>query len=72
MKPPHRRVADIPPTLLSTGAVGFWAAVILTGAGAGIGAVALTTLLEKVQQFMWPGPGTASPSRLGEAGIFRS
>jgi chloride channel protein, CIC family len=56
MNPPHRRVADIPPTLLSTGAVGFWAVVILTGAGAGIGAVALTTLLEKVQHFMWPGP----------------
>ena len=56
MKPPHRRVADIPPTLLSKGAVGFWAAVILTGAGAGIGAVALTTLLETAQHVMWPGP----------------
>jgi CIC family chloride channel protein len=36
--------------------VGFWAAVILTGAGAGIGAVALTTLLETAQHVMWPGP----------------
>jgi chloride channel protein, CIC family len=53
---PHGKDAGIPPTLLSTGAVGFWAAVILTGAGAGIGAVALTMLLEKVQHFMWPGP----------------
>ena len=56
MKPPHRRVAGVPPTLLSKGAAGFWAAVILTGAGAGIGAVALTTLLDKVQHFIWPGP----------------
>jgi chloride channel protein, CIC family len=56
LKPPHRRVADIPPTLLSTGAVGFWAAVVLTGVGAGIGAVALTALLETAQHVMWPGP----------------
>ncbi len=53
---PHAKDAGIPPTLLSTGAVGFWAAVILTGAGAGVGAVALTMLLEQVQHFMWPGP----------------
>jgi chloride channel protein, CIC family len=48
--------ADIPPTLRSRGAVGFWAAVILTGTGAGIGAVALTTVLETVQHLVWPGP----------------
>jgi CIC family chloride channel protein len=47
--------ADIPPTLRSTGAVGFWGAVILTGAGTGVAAVALTMLLQKVQQMMWPG-----------------
>jgi CIC family chloride channel protein len=51
-----RKSADIPPTLLSAGAVGFWFAVILTGAGAGIGAVALTMLLEQVQHLAWPGP----------------
>jgi H+/Cl- antiporter ClcA len=56
LKPPHRPGANIPPTLLSMGAVGFWGAVILTGAGAGIGSVALTMLLEKVQRFAWPGP----------------
>jgi CIC family chloride channel protein len=56
MKPPHRRVPDIPPTLRSPGAVGFWAAVVLTGAGAGIGAVALTMLLQRVQHAVWPGP----------------
>src|SRR5579871_3680070 len=52
----HSNKADIPPTLRSTGAVGFWGAVILTGAGAGVAAVALTMLLQEVQQIMWPGP----------------
>jgi H+/Cl- antiporter ClcA len=32
--------------------------VVLTGLGAGIGAAVLTDLLEAVQQFVWPGPGT--------------
>jgi len=52
-----RKNADIPPTLRSAGAVGFWSAVMLTGAGAGagVGAAALTMLLQKVQQMMWPG-----------------
>jgi CIC family chloride channel protein len=54
--PPRRKVVAIPPTLLSIGALGFWAAVVLTGAGAGVGAVALTMLLEQVQHAMWPGP----------------
>jgi hypothetical protein len=56
LKPPNRTGANIPPTLLSRGAVGFWVAVVLTGVGAGIGAAALTTLLETVQRVMWPGP----------------
>jgi hypothetical protein len=47
---------DIPPTLLSTGAIGFWLAVVLTGVGAGVGAVALTRLLQLVQHLLWPGP----------------
>ncbi len=46
----------IPPTLLSRGAFGFWAAVIFTGLGAGVGAGVLTWLLYGVQHFMWPGP----------------
>jgi chloride channel protein, CIC family len=55
--PTHQsKNADIPATLRSTGAVGFWSAVILTGAGAGVGAVALTMLLQQVQHMMWPGP----------------
>jgi H+/Cl- antiporter ClcA len=36
--------------------VGFWAAVALTGAGAGIGAAVLTRLLELIQHLVWPGP----------------
>jgi CIC family chloride channel protein len=52
----QRKNGDIPPTLRSVGALGFWSAVILTGTGAGVGAVALTMLLQKVQQIMWPGP----------------
>jgi H+/Cl- antiporter ClcA len=46
----------IPATLLSPGAAGFWAAVILTGVGAGIAAAVLTRLLQLMQHFMWPGP----------------
>jgi len=64
---PHKRVAGIPPTLLSTGAVGFWAAVVLTGAGAGIGAAVLTTLLEEVQHFMWPGPNLLAAATQADA-----
>jgi len=51
----QRNKAEIPATLRSTGVVGFWIAVILTGAGAGVGAAALTVLLQNVQQLMWPG-----------------
>lgn len=48
----------IPATLLQPGAAAFWIAVVLTGLGAGVGAVGLTLLLEAVQHVMWPGPGT--------------
>jgi H+/Cl- antiporter ClcA len=50
--------ATIPATLLQPGAGAFLLAVALTGLGAGISAVALTLLLEAVQHWMWPGPGT--------------
>jgi len=70
----------IPATLMQPGAAVFWLAVILTGFGAGVGAVALTELLEMVQHLVWPGPGTlldaataASASRhvviLADAGL---
>jgi chloride channel protein, CIC family len=46
---------SIPATLLSENAVYFWLTVILTGAGAGAGAIVLTKLLQSVQQLFWPG-----------------
>jgi CIC family chloride channel protein len=47
--------SSVPPTLLSENAVYFWLAVILTGAGAGVGAIVLTKLLQSVQHLFWPG-----------------
>lgn len=47
----------IPPTLRSPGAPRFWLAVLLTGAGTGAGAIALTRLLELTQRFVWGGSG---------------
>lgn len=40
------------------GATHFWLAVVLTGIGTGIGAAALTRLLEAVQHLAWQGSGT--------------
>jgi CIC family chloride channel protein len=48
----------IPATLRQTGAGRFWLAVLLTGAGTGVAAAALTRLLELVQRTMWGGTGT--------------
>ena len=36
----------------------FWLAIVLTGIGTGACAAALTLLLQVVQHFVWPGPGT--------------
>jgi H+/Cl- antiporter ClcA len=47
----------VPSTLSHPGAPRFWLAVILTGVGTGVGAAALTRLLEAVQRLMWPGTG---------------
>lgn len=60
LMPPSSNIPDIPPTLRSRGAAGFWIAVTCTGAGAGAGAVALTKLLDLVQHWMWPGPDLMS------------
>lgn len=49
-------IPDIPSTLRSPGAIAFWMAVILTGIGAGIGAVVLTELLLYVQHLAWSQP----------------
>jgi H+/Cl- antiporter ClcA len=48
----------IPSTLARPGAGRFWVAVLLTGVGAGLGAAALTRLLEALQRLMWHGTGT--------------
>ena len=50
--------AGIPATLTQPGALKFWAAVIVTGLGAGASAGALMLLLRTVQHWAWPGPGT--------------
>jgi chloride channel protein, CIC family len=54
--PQQERAGPIPDTLRRPGAANFWAAVVLTGAGAGIAAAILTLLLQVVQQMVWPGP----------------
>jgi len=48
----------IPATLWQAGAGRFWLAVALTGAATGLGAAALTRLLEFVQHLAWHGSGT--------------
>jgi CIC family chloride channel protein len=41
-------------------ALRLWVAVVLTGVGAGLSAIALTRLLLAVQHLVWPGPADAS------------
>lgn len=47
----------IGPILARRDAAGFWLAVVLTGVGTGLGAAALTGLLELVQHMLWGGNG---------------
>ncbi|WP_240759920.1 chloride channel protein [Lichenicoccus roseus] len=47
----------IPPILARRDAAGFWLTVLLTGIGTGLGASALTELLELVQHTLWSGNG---------------
>ena len=47
----------IAPILARRDAAGFWLAVVLTGLGTGLGAAALTGLLELVQHRLWSGAG---------------
>ncbi len=61
---------EVPTTLRQAGAAAFWMVVVLTGVTTGFAAAALTSLLQLVQQFMWPGPGTLLEAA-GNAGAFR-
>jgi CIC family chloride channel protein len=61
----------IPSTLTQPGAAAFWLAVVLTGVGTGIGAVALTRLLDVVQHHAWPGIGTSLTEAGAQAGPWR-
>ncbi len=56
--------AQVPGSLFDPGALRFWAAVVVTGVGAGIGAALLTALLKQVQGLAW---GADEPSALIEA-----
>jgi CIC family chloride channel protein len=61
----------IPSTLVRPGAARFWLAVLLTGVGTGIGAAALTRLLELVQHLAWNGSGTNILDAVEHAGVWR-
>ncbi len=56
--PPPAAGNLIPSTLQAPEAVRFWLAVLFTGVSTGIGAAALTRLLEAVQHFAWSGSAT--------------
>ena len=47
----------IAPILARRDSAGFWLAVVLTGLATGLGAAALTGLLEFVQHTVWSGGG---------------
>jgi H+/Cl- antiporter ClcA len=69
---PQRVKGDqIPSALTSSGAIRFWLAVVLTGIGTGIGAAALTRLLEIVQRLVWGGNGTNILDAAAHAGPWR-
>ena len=55
-QPPLRD--QIPTSLRHPAAATFWPAIVLTGIATGIGAAALTRLLELVQRLTWKGSGT--------------
>ncbi|MHB8383691.1 MAG: chloride channel protein [Candidatus Binataceae bacterium] len=61
----------IPSTLLRPGAARFWLSVVFTGVGTGIGAAALTLLLEVVQRYAWNGSGTNILDAAAHAGVWR-
>jgi chloride channel protein, CIC family len=60
-------LSSIPPSLRSPRALVFWAAVLLTGVGAGVAAALLTNLLFAVQHLCWPGPHLLDAARQKDA-----
>lgn len=69
--PPARSRDLIPATLRQPGAGRFWLAVVLTGAGTGTAAAALTRLLEVVQHLAWRGSGADLLDAAARAGAVR-
>jgi len=63
--------AAIPSTLARPGAAPFWFALLLTGAGTGVAAAALTRLLEFVERAVWGGTGTNLLEAAQQAGAWR-
>ena len=61
----------IPATLWRPGAMQFWLAVMLTGIGTGLGAAALTRLLEVIQHIAWNGSATDILEAAGRASTAR-
>lgn len=68
-QPPPRD--QIPSSLRQPAAATFWAAIVLTGIATGIGAAALTRLLELVQRLTWKGSGTNILDAAVHAGALR-
>jgi chloride channel protein, CIC family len=58
LNPPASNDDAIPTTLLHPRALRFWLAVVLVGISTGLGAAALTRLLEVIQRVAWHGSGT--------------
>ena len=63
--------STIPTTLDHRSAGRFWLAVLLTGVGAGIGAVILLRLLQVVQHVMWSDPGATLLNAAAQASALR-
>jgi len=68
-QPPFRN--QIPFSLRHPAAANFWPAIVLTGITTGIGAAALTRLLELVQHLTWKGSGTNILDAAVHAGALR-
>lgn len=68
-QPPPRE--QIPSSLRHPAAATFWPAIVLTGIATGIGAAALTRLLELVQHLTWRGSGTDILDAAVHAGALR-